>query len=81
MQEFVQHRDCLVGEIRVRRAGDLALEGGWAVEERWADDKVEYIGSGVAESGRLGPVLASLGFAARVAKETDTGVVAAGIPV
>ena len=81
VHELVQHRDCLVGDIWIRCAGDLALERDWAVEERWADDEVECVGGGLAESGRLGPVLADLGFAARVAAETDAGVIAAGIPV
>lgn len=81
VQELVHDRDSLVGDIRVRRAGDLALEGGWAVEERWADDEVECLSSGLAESGCFGPVFADLGFAASVAAEIDAGVVAAGIPI
>lgn len=81
MQELVQYRDSLIGEIRVFRAGSLALEGGWAVKERWADDEGEFVGGEVAESDRIGPVRAGLGFAARVAEETDAGIVSAGIPV
>ena len=81
VQELVHDGDCLVGEIWIPRGGGLALEGGWAVEERWADDEVECLISGLAESGCFGPVFADLGFAASVAEEIDAGVVAGGVPV
>lgn len=81
VQQLVQDRAGLVGDVRRRGAGAGAGQCGRVVEELRAEDEVGFSQAGEPKRCGCGAVAAGAGAALGVAAEVDAGGVGGCVPV